>query len=206
MSIADLLYNILSLIGALGLFIFGMKVMSEAVQKFAGGRMRRTLRAMVNPCIILGPGTWNDGSAAIFKNIANGFKFYTKGINAYVDVRDVVEAIVILSESDKCERYVIAAENKSYQWIFTQIANGLGVAPPSVEVKPWMSALAWRWEALKTKISGSRPLLTKETARTALGAYYYQNEKARNELGIEFRNLDESIEFISACYRKDFPA
>jgi len=161
---------------------------------------------MVNPCIILGPGTWNDGSAAIFKNIANGFKFYTKGINAYVDVRDVVEAIVILSESDKCERYVIAAENKSYQWIFTQIANGLGVAPPSVEVKPWMSALAWRWEALKTKISGSRPLLTKETARTALGAYYYQNEKARNELGIEFRNLDESIEFISACYRKDFPA
>lgn len=43
---ADLLFNILSLIGALGLFIFGMKVMSEAIQKFAGGRLRKTLRAM----------------------------------------------------------------------------------------------------------------------------------------------------------------
>lgn len=46
MNIADLLYNILSLIGALGLFIFGMKVMSESVQKFAGARLRKTLRAM----------------------------------------------------------------------------------------------------------------------------------------------------------------
>lgn len=48
MNIADLLYNILSLIGALGLFIFGMKVMSESVQKFAGARLRRTLRAMTS--------------------------------------------------------------------------------------------------------------------------------------------------------------
>ncbi|MCR9155117.1 MAG: Na/Pi cotransporter family protein [Bacteroidetes bacterium] len=43
---ADLLYNILSLIGALGLFIFGMKIMIEAIQKFAGARLRRTLRSM----------------------------------------------------------------------------------------------------------------------------------------------------------------
>jgi len=48
MNLADLLYNILSLIGALGLFIFGMKVMSEAIQKFAGARLRRTLRAMTS--------------------------------------------------------------------------------------------------------------------------------------------------------------
>ncbi len=48
MNIADLLYNILSLIGALGLFIFGMKVMSESVQKFAGARLRKTLRAMTS--------------------------------------------------------------------------------------------------------------------------------------------------------------
>lgn len=40
------LLSILSFIGALGLFIFGMKVMSEALQKVAGGKMRRTLSAM----------------------------------------------------------------------------------------------------------------------------------------------------------------
>ena len=36
----------LTLAGSLGLFIYGMKVMSEGLQKVAGGRMRSVLRAM----------------------------------------------------------------------------------------------------------------------------------------------------------------
>ncbi|WP_421751862.1 NAD-dependent epimerase/dehydratase family protein [Croceimicrobium sp.] len=161
--------------------------------------------AMVNPCIILGPGTWNDGSAAIFRNIAEGFKFYTQGINAYVDVRDVVEALCILAAGEQKERYIIAAENRSYQSLFTEIAKALKVSPPSLEVKPWLAGIAWRWEALKSKITGSRPLVTKETARTAQGKYYYKNDKARRELGIEFRDINSSVAFIAECYRQDFP-
>jgi len=40
--------NILSIIGALGLFIYGMKVMSEAIQKVAGAKLRSTLRTMTS--------------------------------------------------------------------------------------------------------------------------------------------------------------
>lgn len=39
-------YEILNLIGALGFFIFGMKVMSDGIQKAAGNRMRQILSAM----------------------------------------------------------------------------------------------------------------------------------------------------------------
>lgn len=42
----DLFVNILSLIGALALFLFGMKTMSEGLEKFAGDRMRGILAAM----------------------------------------------------------------------------------------------------------------------------------------------------------------
>lgn len=38
------LYELLTLIGALGLFIFGMKIMSDGIQKFAGDQMRSILR------------------------------------------------------------------------------------------------------------------------------------------------------------------
>ena len=38
------LYESLTLIGALGLFIFGMKIMSDGIQKFAGDQMRSILR------------------------------------------------------------------------------------------------------------------------------------------------------------------
>lgn len=42
----DTFANILSLIGSLGLFLFGMKTMSEGLEKFAGDRLRNILAAM----------------------------------------------------------------------------------------------------------------------------------------------------------------
>lgn len=42
------LIDLLSLIGALGFFIYGMKVMSDGIQKVAGNRMRKILSAMTS--------------------------------------------------------------------------------------------------------------------------------------------------------------
>lgn len=40
--------DFLTLVGALGLFLYGMKLMSEALQKVAGGRLRKFLAAMTS--------------------------------------------------------------------------------------------------------------------------------------------------------------
>lgn len=42
------LFDFLTLIGSLGLFLYGMKMMSEALQKVAGSRMRKILSAMTS--------------------------------------------------------------------------------------------------------------------------------------------------------------
>jgi len=42
------LFDLLTLLGSLGFFIYGMKVMSEGIQKVAGARMRQILRAMTS--------------------------------------------------------------------------------------------------------------------------------------------------------------
>jgi phosphate:Na+ symporter len=42
----ELFFRIISIIGALGLFIYGMKVMSEGIQHAAGAQMRKYLRAL----------------------------------------------------------------------------------------------------------------------------------------------------------------
>ena len=42
----DTLMNLLSLVGSLGLFLYGMKIMSEGLQKVAGDRLRSILAAM----------------------------------------------------------------------------------------------------------------------------------------------------------------
>jgi len=47
-EILSVVGQVLTLIGALGLFLFGMKLMSESLQKVAGGKMRQILAAMTN--------------------------------------------------------------------------------------------------------------------------------------------------------------
>ncbi|MGD1958822.1 MAG: Na/Pi cotransporter family protein [Fulvivirga sp.] len=42
------LFDALTLIGSLGFFIYGMKIMSEGIQKVAGARMRQILRVMTS--------------------------------------------------------------------------------------------------------------------------------------------------------------
>ena len=48
MEVIKVFVGILTLIGALGLFLFGMKLMSESLQKVAGNKMRVILAAMTN--------------------------------------------------------------------------------------------------------------------------------------------------------------
>ncbi len=46
----ETIINVLSLIGSLGLFLYGMKIMSEGLEKFAGDKLRNILSAMTkNP-------------------------------------------------------------------------------------------------------------------------------------------------------------
>ncbi len=48
MSALSIVGQILTLVGSLGLFLFGMKLMSESLQKVAGNRMRQILAAMTD--------------------------------------------------------------------------------------------------------------------------------------------------------------
>ena len=42
------IFELFKLVGSLGLFIYGMKIMSEGIQKFAGNKMRELLGKMTN--------------------------------------------------------------------------------------------------------------------------------------------------------------
>lgn len=161
--------------------------------------------AILNPTIILGPGVWQQGSSKIFESIAQGFSFYSEGVNGFVDVRDVAEIAFQLSENEKQERYVVSAENRSYKEVFFMIADALGVKRPTRKITPFLSNIAWRWEWLKSKLTGKAPLVTKETAATALDQNYYQNHKVREELNFQFRPLAKSIIEIASFYQQDAP-
>ncbi|WP_407523653.1 NAD-dependent epimerase/dehydratase family protein [Lacibacter sp. MH-610] len=151
---------------------------------------------MVNPSIILGESTWEAGSTALFKNAWNEFPWYTNGSTGYVDAQDVAKAMVGLMESNiKGERFILSHEHFTYRELLTKIANAFGKQPPKREAKPWMGALVWRLEHLKSLVTGKEPLLTKETTKTAQSATFFSNEKIKKALpGFEFTPIDATIE------------
>jgi dihydroflavonol-4-reductase len=150
---------------------------------------------VVNPSIILGGSDWDSGSAAIFKTAYDEFKWYTEGITGFVDVRDVARAMILLMNSKiSGQRFILSAENLSYKEIFSSIATCFGKRPPSKKISPVMAEIVWRLEGIKSWITGKKHLLTKETARTALAAVYFDNSKILNELpGFDFTPLAVSI-------------
>jgi nucleoside-diphosphate-sugar epimerase len=155
--------------------------------------------AIVNPVIIFGAGDWNKGSSEIFKSSYNQFPWYTNGISGFVDVLDVIDAMQLLMDSPVVgERYIISAENLTYQSVFTNIANAFSKKPPSRKVTPLLAAIVWRLEAIKSLFTGKTPLLTKETAATAQAKVYFNNEKFLKAFpSFQYRSMDTTIKRVS---------
>ena len=150
---------------------------------------------MVNPVIILGPGDWNGGSSQIFKNVYNEFPWYADGITGFVDVRDVVKAMMQLMNSPvTAERFIISAENRSYDDVFNLIAKAFGKKPPHKKVTRGIAKMVWRLEAIKSYFTGKDPLVTRETAATAMAKVHFDNRKLTRFLpGFTYRKIEESI-------------
>jgi len=155
------------------------------------------LRAViVNPSVVLGPAAdWNRSSTQLFKYVAEERPFYTSGSANFVDVRDVVDAMVCLMERPDTygERYILNAECISYKEFFTQVASCLNKKAPAWKVPGLLAEVVWRLEHLRSVITRKRPLITKDTARIAKRKHVYSNEKISQVLNLTFRSLPETI-------------
>jgi nucleoside-diphosphate-sugar epimerase len=151
--------------------------------------------AIVNPGVILGPGFWGQGSAAIFDKAWQEFPFYTNGVNAFVDVQDVVDAMIYLMESSiSSERYILSGGNYSFKAVLWGMADRMKKKRAGMEAGPVLRVLASYIDWLKAFLRIAPRSLTRETARNAGMKNDYSNAKAQKELGMKFRSLDTMLD------------
>lgn len=150
---------------------------------------------MVNPTIILGAGNWNEGSTKLFQSVYNEFPWYTEGTTGFVNVKDVARAMIQLMESSiKSERFILSAENKSYKEVFNIMATAFGKKAPHKKVTPFIAAIVWRLETVKSWFTKKDPLVTKETAKTALAKVRFDNSKLLGFLpGFQYKKITDTI-------------
>lgn len=161
---------------------------------------------IVNPVIILGAADWHSGSSGIFKSAYDEFPWFTRGVSGFVDVQDVVKAMILLMDNDiHSERFILSEGDHAYREVFSLIAKAFQKNPPHRKVTPLISALVWRWEAVKAYFTGKDPLLTKETAKTAMAKVGFDNSKIKKAFpAFEYTPLTHSIERICKEYREKY--
>jgi len=171
-----------------------------SLSKFAGERevWRGTAEGLkaviVNPSVILGYGNPDAGSTKMFSTIYRNSWFYGRGINGFVDVQDVVRAMTGLMESHiQSERFVVSSGDYTYREIFSLIAQGFGKQPPRLAVPDIALEIVWRFEWLRGKLTGAKSLITRETARTSKGNFYYASKKLHCSLNFDYTPIQNVI-------------
>ncbi|MEK6782566.1 MAG: SDR family NAD(P)-dependent oxidoreductase [Bacteroidota bacterium] len=152
--------------------------------------------SIVNPSVILAPADWNKSSSRIFKYIWDERPFYTNGILNYVDVRDVAKMVYLLHTANfNGERFIASADHVSYKEIFDKIAKRFNKKKPSIKVNPSFTRLVASIEGLRCLLTKQEPIITMQLARMACDPFHYDNTKAVEKLKINFKTLDETLDF-----------
>lgn len=151
---------------------------------------------IINPCVILGAGNWNDSSLSILKSASKGMPFYTPGSNSIVDARDVVQCMIQLMNSTLCsERFLCTGDNVKFSELFTELSNQMGRKSPKYRIPyPLAISFAFLNERLQFFRSKKRGL-SRDTVKSSFKSISYSRKKLESVVECKFHSLEETINF-----------
>lgn len=149
---------------------------------------------IVNPSVVIGPGEFDRSTGRLFSAIQDGLSHYTSGSTGYVSVGDVAKAMVQLMNSPiSNERYVLNGENCSYKEFIHTVSEHYKIPGPKHSAGKVLLSIAWRWEYLKSLVTGRAPRITKASARIARTHSAYSSEKIISDLNFQFSPISKAI-------------
>ncbi len=150
---------------------------------------------ILNPSTIYGAGDAKKGSRGSQLKVAQGrFPFYTSGGVNVVAVEDVVYGIIRAWEvGKKGERYILSGDNISIKTLFSMIAKEAGVKPPQYQIPDSLLHLLGIWGDFMSRLGMKGPI-SRENAWTATMYHWFDNTKAKAELGFNPRSANFAIE------------
>jgi nucleoside-diphosphate-sugar epimerase len=135
-------------------------------------------------------------------------KFYTKGVTGYVDVKDVAKAMILLMDnsnfqSAKNQRYLLNAENLSYQNVFCKIADALEKPRPNIFASDFLLKLVWRAAIVAGWITRKSPVITRDIIASSNAVNNFNGNKIVKQFNFEYLPIEKSIQQTAMFLKQD---
>lgn len=153
---------------------------------------------VVYPSVVVGSLDGKRASEKIFQLAAKKKMFATEGITGYVDVRDVAFCMAELVEKGKWNKsFIITSENKSFVDVMDFLRKKWNLSEISVLSESKLKFV--RILSNFNRFFGGK-YMSKASYAALTGTAVYSNQKIKNEIGIEFTPINESLDFHSNRY------
>ncbi len=121
--------------------------------------------------------------------------YMSGGFNC-VDVEDVALAHVLAEDKGRVgERYIAAGHNVTYKEFYALVAQVAGTKAVNRKLpRALLEAVGWAAEKYADRVSGKEPPLTYKSAKWAARNVWFDNAKARRELGMPVTPLLDTME------------
>ena len=155
---------------------------------------------VLNPSVILAQSDWSKSSSVIFKKMSKGSLFYPPGKINTVDVRDVVDTLLLLDKNNvNHERYICSGSFVSYENLLGLLAKAFNTKIPSVLVNSfWLRIIAFLSSGIK--VFGKQPVLTVESIKAMESTNEFDSSKLIKELQFNFRPIEETVGWVVPYY------
>lgn len=175
---------------------YGMSKYAAELEAFRAGVEGLNV-VILNPSVVLGPGSWDKSSTQLFKYVHDERPFYTDGWMNYIDARDLaaITLTALKGQLQWGERYIVSGGCIPYKQFFDLVAESLQKKSPSIRVNPYLLKTAYYLELLRTRLSGKAPLVTRETLKLASQHIEFSNKKLTQAIDYQMTPIKNTVQW-----------
>lgn len=168
----------------------------EAEMEVWRGNQEGLRTVILNPGVILSTDFWHRSSGKILDRIQQGLSFYPTGKIAIVAVEDVVKACLLAHQTNSLDqnRFILVAQNMSYQSFISTIANGFFKKPARYPLSKSGLNLLLVLEFVLQKLIGRKRQLSKGLIDTFCSEAEYDGSKIEKVATFNYKPTTELLE------------
>ncbi|MDD5222381.1 MAG: SDR family oxidoreductase [bacterium] len=155
----------------------------------------------IYPTFCFGPGdVYLSSGGMVVQFMKSLMPVYPKGGFNAIDVRDTARGLRLGMERGRAgEKYIVGNENLEFRRFFETLAGVTGRRPPRIPIPTTLAKVSG---FLLEKIWNAPPV-DLNSARTAGDFWYYDSSRAKRELGLDCRDLRETLSDAVDWFREN---